>query len=162
MPLLSHWMRRVADFGLLAAPVPTDNSANMRKNAAYAKPGSAMTGYQTSLSPLEELAFRAWVQKNNVPFDDSQQADYDMRGYFKALQSGSAAGSVINANDGQMHYPDTFKTPYHSSFSSESRHATPDAPKWNVFDRLQDKTGRTVYDEPKINKLARLLSGQGR
>jgi len=152
----------VADFGILGDRPPTDNAANLRKNSQYAKPGSAMSGYQTALSPLEELAFRAWVQKNNVPFDDSPQADYDMRGYFKALKSGNALASSMNANDGQLHYPDTFKTPYHSSFSSESRFATKDAPTWNVFDRLQDKTGKTVYDEVKTNQLARLLAGQGR
>lgn len=137
-----------------------DQDETYKRNLLVAKPRSVMQGYQTTLDPLSEMAFQQWVQKNNVPFDPSSSADYDMRGYFKALQSGQTGNSSVNANDGQLHYPDTFKTPYHESFSNESRYAEKSAPSWNVFDQLQEKNGHVVYDEKKANLLRNLLRGE--
>lgn len=117
----------------------------------YANP-AAQGQYQTQLSPDEEATFQGWVQANHVPFDPSPQSDYDMRGFFKALVSGDPrAKQSLNSNDGRMHFPDVWKTPFHKSFSAESQYATKDAPRWNKKDQLVDKTGKIVFDERGLN-----------
>lgn len=102
--------------------------------SGVAKPGP----YTTSLPMVEELKFQEWARKNNVPLTQ----DYDMRGYWKALQSGNS----IATQAGNGHYPDVWKTPAHASFSNESIYATPNAPHW-FGDRLMDKLGSTLVDE---------------
>jgi hypothetical protein len=104
----------------------------------------------TSLLPADELRFKQWLLKNNVPFDPSPNADYDMRGFWRGLVSGDPrALQGVNANDGMMHFSDTWKTPSHQSFSNESQWATPAAPMWNQQDQLVDRQGRIRYDERK-------------
>jgi len=103
--------------------------------------------YQTRLTPQEETQFQGWVKKNKVPFDPSPQADYDMRGFWKGLTTGDPrAKTGISPYDGRMHFTDTWKTPYHKTFSNESIYAPPDAPHWEG-DRLIDKNGNVVADE---------------
>jgi hypothetical protein len=92
-----------------------------------AKPGP----YATSLTPDEESAFSSWVKTNRVPYDLSapvDQQDYDMRGYWKAQRTGDASARQDPKN---MHFPDTWKTPLHESFSNESMYATERAPHWD-------------------------------
>jgi hypothetical protein len=109
----------------------------------WAKPGP----YITKLSSDDESAFQAWVKKNHVPWEDSPVADYDMRGYWKAMVSGDPNAKQAKSNfDGHMHFPDTYKTPFHKTFSNESKYAKPDAPHW-VGDRLIDKNGKVIADE---------------
>jgi hypothetical protein len=120
----------------------SDPQAIYDRNAQWSVPEPA-GGYLTRLSPRDESLFKQWVDKNNVPFDPSPNADYDMRGFWKSGQGGTA----VNPNDGKLHFPDTFKTPYHQSFSSESKFATPDAPTWNDKSQLVDKAGNVVFDE---------------
>src|SRR5262245_41010857 len=107
----------------------------------YAQPGP----YQTQLSPADEMAFRRWVAINNIPFNPNDPAsDYDMRGFWKA----GAQGAEINPIDKRLHYPDTYKTPYHQSFSALSKYATADAPTWQNNDtQLVDKNGNVLFDE---------------
>ena len=113
----------------------------------YAKPGK----YNTDLgAPDAELKFQQWVKQNNIPFDPAAPvSDYDMRGFYQALQAGDPkAKEAFNANDGQMHFPDYWKTPYHESFSNESQWAdTSKAPKWNDKDQLVTPDGKVVFDE---------------
>lgn len=117
------------------------------RNLSYAKPAPS-GGYLTQLPPAEEARFRSWVQKNSIPFDASPQADYDMRGFYEALQSGDPrATSGVNQNDGKLHFGDYWKTPYHKSFSAESKWATESAPKWNEKDQLVAPDGAVVFDE---------------
>jgi hypothetical protein len=114
-----------------------DPKAIYERNKAYAKPGP----YETALNPIEEQRFRDWVAKNDIRFNpDTKQQDYDMRGYYKALQD----GKVKRRESNEEHFPDTFKTPYHESFSSESRYATPDAPRW-IEGKLTDKNGKVLF-----------------
>ena len=117
------------------------------RNAPYVRPGDHI--FNTPLTPPQELDFRGWVAKNNVPFDpNSHVSDYDMRGFYQALLSGHPmATNSINPNDNQMHYPDYWKTPYHETFSNESQWATPVAPQWNEQDQLISPGGRIVFDE---------------
>lgn len=107
-------------------------------------------GYATKLSPLEEMEFLQWVKKNNIPFDPSSDSDYDMRGFFKAQKYGDKrAKSGVNANDNALHFTDYFKTPYHKSFSAESRYAAEGAPTWNEYDQLVTPNAKIVFDERK-------------
>jgi hypothetical protein len=104
----------------------------------FAKPGP----YVTKLPTAQEQAFQSWVKKNKVPWQDTPTADYDMRGYWKAKQGGDPTAKQA----GNLHFPDTYKTPYHKTFSNESRYATPNAPHW-AGDRLIDQSGKVMADE---------------
>lgn len=122
------------------------------RNKQWAQPAPA-GGYLTKLSPKDETRFQNWVKLNRVPFDPSPNADYDMRGFFQALQAGDKrAATAVNANDNQMHFPDYWKTPYHQSFSAESKWATKGAPTWNEQDQLVTPDGAVVFDERAQNR----------
>lgn len=129
-------------------PADADYKAQMRanedRNFRYALPGP----YNTPLPPKEEQAFRQWVRANNVNFNpDASKADYDMRGFYKAMMAGDPnAQSAVNPYDHLIHYPDTYKTPAEPTFSRESKYATPNAPHW-VNDRfLVDESGNVLFD----------------
>lgn len=117
------------------------------QNAPYVQPNAA--GFNTSLAPLDEMAFRSWLTQNNVPFNpDAGVTDYDMRGFWRGLQQQNPrAVSGINPNDNQLHYPDFWKTPLHQTFSGESQWANPVAPRWNEQDQLIAPSGRILFDE---------------
>jgi hypothetical protein len=110
--------------------------------------------YNTPLPPLQEQMFRAWLQANSVPFDpNAKRSDYDMRGFFSALQQGDPrATSAIDPNDARMHYPDYWKTPLHQTFSNQSQFATPNAPAWNQADQLLSSGGRIIFDDRVRNQ----------
>jgi hypothetical protein len=116
----------------------------MAPRAPFA-PGSTNTG----LDLLTEAMFRKWTADNRVPFNaDAPASDYDMRGFYRALQQGNPmAQSSVNPNDNQMHYPDYWKNPGHQTFSSESQFAGPDAPSWINDSQLAAPSGRILYDE---------------
>jgi hypothetical protein len=113
----------------------------------YAKPGAS--GFNTQLDPLNEMAFRQWIEQNKVPFNpNAAQSDYDMRGFYRGLQQQHPrATSAVNPNDQQMHYPDFWKTPLHQTFSQDSQWAGPVAPRWNESDQLIAPGGRILFDE---------------
>lgn len=122
------------------------------KNKSYVLPGDH--NYNTELSPTQELIFREWVKRNEVPFDvNAQITDYDMRGFWKAYTEGDPkAKSETNPNDETLHYSDYWKTPYHKSFSSESQWADPEkAPRWNDKDQLVLPDGTVIFDERAVN-----------
>lgn len=126
-----------------AAPDFQVGTANLARNAQFAKPGP----YQTQLSPAETAKFNTWVVANKVNFDPNEQnADYDMRGYWKDIASKGDNQTAVNSVDGQIHFPDTYKTPYGASFSAESKYATPDNPfKWSGENLVDQRSGQTVY-----------------
>lgn len=104
---------------------------NFKRNSQWLQPGQH--SYNTPLSPDEEASFRVWVKSNNVPFDIGKSVtDYDMRGFWKALNAGDPrAKSAVNPNDRMLHYPDYWKTPYNATFSNQSQWANPKtAPMW--------------------------------
>jgi hypothetical protein len=117
------------------------------QNAPYVQPGA--NNFNTALDPAQELAFRAWVAENKVPFDpEAKQSDYDMRGFWAALQRDDPkAKSAVDPNDKQLHYPDYWKTPSHETFSNESQWATPMAPRWNEQDQLIAPSGRITFHD---------------
>lgn len=120
-------------------------AAMRARNQVYAKPGE----YATKLQPDQEAQFRQWVAANKVPFNPNDQiADYDMRGYWADVASHGQSQQSLNPNDHQMHFPDTYKTPYHQSFSAESKYALPTAPRWINDHQLADPaTGQIIFDE---------------
>jgi len=102
-------------------------------NKQFAKPGP----YHTPLSPEEEKQFRSWLKssKNTGGFDpDAPISDYDMRGYWKDVVSKGKGAAKAGE-----HFPDTYKTPYDTTFSAESKYATPDNPYVWQGDTLVDK-----------------------
>jgi len=113
------------------------------------RPPFAVGSTDTRLDLLNELAFRDWVAQNKVPFDpNAPPSDYDMRGFYQALQQGSPiAATAVNPNDHLLHYPDYWKNPSHVTFSSESQFAGPGAPSWINDSQLASPNGRIVYDE---------------
>ena len=120
------------------------------RNQEFVKPGS--TQFSTPLNPQDETAFRQWITTNKVPFDPTASGpqDYDMRGFWKGLQTGDAhAKSAIDPNDGKLHYPDYWKTPYHETFSNESKWANERAPHWTDDDKLVTPDGRVLFDDRK-------------
>lgn len=125
------------------------NLATFSNPMAQQAPPLQSVPYQTGLDPLNEAYFRTWVKNNKIPFNPNDpKSDYDMRGLYKALRSGDPrAVQSANSNDGQMHFPDTWKTPYHKSFSNESIYATKAAPAWNSKDQLISPMGSVMFDE---------------
>lgn len=100
----------------------------------------------TKLPSAEEQQFQLWAKNHNAPITD----DYDMRGFWKALSNvDPRAITAVNPNDKQLHYPDTWKTPLHESFSGESIYMAPHTkgPSWNPQDQLVAPGGRVLYDE---------------
>jgi hypothetical protein len=124
---------------LFSAEGPDLYAQAYQHNAPFAKPGP----YQTTLPPADEQQFRQWVSQNRVPFDPSTPTtDYDMRGYYQAMKAGKAepwkgAGS---------HFPDTYKTPYDTTFSGESQYAQPNTPfVWRGNTLIDKRTGQIIF-----------------
>lgn len=116
---------------------PSLYKAAFQHNDWNAKPGP----YNTELDPTEEAQFRQWVKSNRVPFDpNAKTSDYDMRGYWK--QTGGK-----NWKEGD-HFPDTYKTPYDTSFSNESKYSTADNPdEWQGEDLINKDTHQVDFAE---------------
>ena len=93
--------------------------------------------YQTTLPETESRRFERWVEEYNVPFDPTARiVDYDMRGYWKSTQ-----GKGWHPGD---HFPDTFKTPYDTTFSNESKYATRNCPFYWHGDMLIDRRDNSL------------------
>jgi len=136
-------------------PEDQDPLVSFKFNQQYAKPGN----YTTQLVPAEEQKFQQWVKQNKVPWTDTPIADYDMRGYFQALQQGKVK-QTLNKWDQRMHFPDTWKTPYDATFSNESKYALPNAPHWEK-DKLVDAKGNVLVDETPAKKITPKRKVQG-
>jgi hypothetical protein len=140
-----------------AQPQEEDKQPSLGWQWNYAKPGP----YATALDPKSEQSFEQWAKTNKVPWQDTPTADYDMRGYWQAMQGGDPnAKQSLNRNDQRMHFPDTFKTPYHKSFSGESKYAWQGGPQWNEKDQLLDPSGNVLYDERLENMKRPLKVGK--
>jgi hypothetical protein len=98
----------------------------------------------TRLSPQQEAQFETWARQNRAPITD----DYDMRGFW-LHRSDPNNRTAINPNDHMLHFPDTYKTPLHQSFSGESIYANPAShpPMWNDKDQLVAPDGTVLFDE---------------
>jgi hypothetical protein len=129
----------------LMAATPQQAFSNNQQYTAM--PGQS--SYDTKLPQMDEFQFRQWLADKNVTFNaDAGGQDYDMRGYWQGLmQQNPHATSGMNANDGRMHFSDYWKTPYHQSFSNESKYAAPNAPQWVNDSQLAAPNGRILFDE---------------
>ena len=113
--------------------------------AQYAKPGP----YVTQLPSMDEPRFQSWIKQNHIPWMDVPNADYDMRGFWQAAQRGDPnASTQVNREDQRIHFPDTYKTPYHKTFSRQSEYALPTAGDW-VGD---------VFAPPNVNTAAPIFN----
>lgn len=123
---------------LFTAEGPAHYAAAYNHNRPFAKPGP----WFTKLGTTDEADFRAWVKSQDVPFDpDESPTDYDMRGFWEG---------VIKTGqhwDGG-HFPDTWKTPYDTSFSNQSRYAAAGCPfKWRGEILVDVRSGQVVFNE---------------
>jgi hypothetical protein len=133
------------------APIFSATKPSLNPMMAGRQPAES---YNTALNPLDEFAYRQWVQQNRVPTDTNSTApqDYDMRGFYRGLQQGDPrARSAIDPNDSRLHFPDYWKTPLHQTFSNESQWAPPTAPQWTPNDQLANQSGRVVFDDRAQN-----------
>lgn len=76
---------------------------------------------RTTLTPVEERAFRVWAQANGITDVDAPQSRYDYRGYWK--QVAAKGGDETKQYEDGPHFPDTFKQHGHPSFSVESKYS---------------------------------------
>lgn len=123
----------------------------MQSKDYYRRPGDSNytqgKSFTTKLDPAREQQFQQWVKANKVPWKDDPKADYDMRGYFQDhVLGGKGQGTAVSKFDEKQHFPDTYKTPYHATFSDESKYAKSGAPHWEE-DRLIDRHGNVIADE---------------
>lgn len=75
--------------------------------------------YKTPLDVKQNFLYELWKQSNNVPDNNT----YDMQGYYKDIAS--KGGNETGMKEDGIHYPDTYKTPRHPSFSEESKYYNP-------------------------------------
>jgi hypothetical protein len=115
-----------------------------RRNQPFVRPGvSEIFDYTTRLAPPDEAAFQAWTQASGT----QPTPDYDMRGFWQAMQRGDPrAVQAVDPNDQALHFPDWWKTPLHESFSNESKFAGPGAPQW-IGDQLVAPNGAVIFDD---------------
>lgn len=122
--------------------------------------------YTTQLHPIDEGAFRKFVAGNShIPAfanfnPDEKQSDYDMRGWWQAFTNPNhpqheLTSVGVSDYDGMPHFNDYWKTPYHKTFSSESRWAIPGkAPSWTNDGaggwNLVNPGGIVMAREPKM------------
>lgn len=97
--------------------------------------------YTTRLSPEEEMRFRAWARQYGIRMEPGWNEDYDMRGLWKSAPDVRP--------DERGHFPDTYKKPFHPTFSNESIYATADAPRWEGY-RLISPSGQVIADETPV------------
>jgi hypothetical protein len=120
---------------LFTSEGPEFYAAAYAHNRPWAK--ASGTNYQTVLSPEDEQEFIAWVKSGKHPFFDceAKTVDYDMRGYWRS-----------GGRRTEPHWPDTYKTPYDTSFSAESRYAIPGTPfKWQGDILVDTRDGSVVF-----------------
>jgi hypothetical protein len=95
-----------------------------KRNSPYATPAPYYTKLSGTKTTGEEKRFRDWVKSEGIPYNLDPKLlatqDYDMRGYWKATHGAHHKRGT--------HFPDTFKTPYHQSFSNQSKYALPNCP----------------------------------
>jgi hypothetical protein len=112
------------------------------------------SSYRTQLTPDQERNFQIWFtqMKSDLGRDlDPDDPTYDMRGFWRAMQLG-APGPQLDPNSGEIHFPDTFKTPLHPTMSAESIYAPQGAPTWDQGGVLRDVAG-----QPTLGYIQELL-----
>ena len=132
--------------------------------------------FRTNLSLKDEIGFNVFKKVNQIPDDgDRFDSSYDMRGFFKENVPGVAErvlapllGKVDN-NTAQLpdglHFTDEFKTPFHPTFSEESKFEQPGLKRnWvpngdGTFSLIDSESGKVVRDERNAFAFPGLLRG---
>lgn len=122
--------------------------------SANNSPQAQAPTFKTPLNDDQESLFQNWVKTNSIPFDDSAKSNYDMRGYFKNEVLKGKDNVTVSGYDKLRHFPDTYKTPYHETFSNESiysKGAYKTDRHWVGNDligfKLVDSKGNVIKDE---------------
>jgi hypothetical protein len=108
-------------------------------------PSHAPSSETTRLTPPQEAQFQAWAQANQIGDANDPRSFYDYRGYWKDVASKGGDQTEINASDGQLHFPDTYKQHGHPTFSVESKYSRglQDGGRWLPGDVLVEPPRRT-------------------
>lgn len=115
-------------------------------------PADMTDRYNTKLTPEEEAAFLEWARSGKRDYS-KDTFDYDMRGFWKAMMQGDEKAKTEMQN-GNPHFPDTYKKPNHPSFSNESKYHGADGHqggRWSTRDGKDVFTpgpGNLKYWEP--------------
>lgn len=138
-------MRRVSRASVTGRPVFRAREEGSRAiypvaaalNRLIAVPGP----YQTQLNPLQESLFQHWAGHVNslggIQIPIHGKTDYDYRGFWKS-------GEAHTWRPGS-HFPDTYKTPYDTTFSGQSKYATRGNPLvWRGNKLVDRQTGMVV------------------
>lgn len=107
-------------------------------NAGFAVPGP----YKTKLTPTQESAFQKWLKGQGV----QDTKDYDMRGYWRDDNA-----AALSHRPG-THFPDTYKTPYDTTFSNQSKYATGNNPFVWAGNNLIDRRNGDIVFSPTFGK----------
>mgnify|MGYP003632444920 CR=1 FL=1 len=142
------------------------------KNMGPSQSGGMPSPYSTPLNFGEQLKFEMFKIAQGIPDDGGKfNSTYDMQGFFKKmLQQGGTAfqsptdGATADLPDG-LHFTDEFKTPFHPTFSNESKYKMPGLDRdwtpngdgtWSLID---NKTGAVIRDERSAFTFPGLLRG---
>tara|TARA_R110000822_G_scaffold75493_4_gene181613 strand:+ start:4260 stop:4706 length:447 start_codon:yes stop_codon:yes gene_type:complete len=145
---------------------------NEALNSMSNQGGNFSSPYNTPLNVSDQLQYEMFKIANQLS-GDRQGLDnpYDMRGFFKKmLQQGGTAfqmptdGSTADLPDG-LHFTDEFKTPFHPTYSNESKYKMPGLDRdwvpngdgtWSLKD---NRTGEVIRDERSAFAFPGLLRG---
>ena len=110
--------------------------------------------FRTQLPPEDETTFRAWAKREVPTFAlDDPLSDYDMRGFWKTAirhpeewnnlaKQGLLPKEKTGMQAGKRHFVDYWKTPYHPTFSTQSKYSTPErrGGEWG-----QERSGKWMF-----------------
>lgn len=117
-------------YDLALSPLYSNDESDFRQEDYSAK-------YNTKLTDAEEKEFQKWAKENNREKD---VFDYDLRGAWKEIQSGSMS------EDERGHLGDKYKKPNHPTFSTQSIYNGVDG---KVGGTWSTKNGQTVFTPGK-------------
>lgn len=80
--------------------------------------------YQTALGPRKEQRFRDWAKRFEAKQGVKVNREYDYRGWWKNASAAERHRAISQGG----HFTDTYKTPYDTSFSNQSKYAKPGTP----------------------------------
>lgn len=138
---------------------PWDVIAAMAKGSdAQPIPESSHAEERTDLSADDEAQFQQWTSDNNLSDVDHPDSHYDYRGFWKETNG------APHPPGAQMHFPDTYKTHGHPTFSVESKYSKgpQDGGRWEgdnfIFQAANEKdaSGKPTIDDDPWDALKKL------
>ena len=117
--------------------------------AASRDPNDMTDKFNTRLTDAEEKAYQRWAKEHGR---ENDTYDYDLRGAWKELQSGTMS------EDDRGHLGDKYKKPNHPTFSVESKYSSADHPggTWTEVDgKVSYTPSRYVLRRQGVDRLRR-------